>query len=138
GKDSSTSYGTNDSESFTESVNESTSWGTNTSTAVGTNESTARSMQRSREFLVEQNELQQLPVTAMIMTHATRSGRRVVLTDANPGILGLHTSTVTELEEARRGQGIPTPPMPAPSRSPADETEPPPNLGRPPERLDWR
>lgn len=138
GKDSSTSYGTNDSESFTESVNESTSWGTNTSTAVGTNESTARSMQRSREFLVEQNELQQLPVTAMIMTHATQSGRRVVLTDANPGILSRPTATVTELEEARRGNAMPVPEMPAPSRSPADETEPPPNLGKPPERLDWR
>jgi len=138
GKDSSTSYGTNDSESFTESVNESTSWGKNTSTAVGTNESTARTMQRSREFLVEQNELQQLPVTAMIMTHATRSGRRIVLTDANPGILGLPTSTVAELEEARQVNAMPPTTMPAPSRSPADETEPPPNLGAPPERLDWR
>lgn len=138
GKDSNTSSGTNDSESFTESVNESTSWGKNTSTAAGTNESTARTMQRSREFLVEQNELQQLPVTAMVMTHATRSGRRVVLTDANPGILGLPTSTVTELEETRRADAMPPTVTPAPSHSPADETEPPPNLGAPPDRLDWR
>ncbi|HEY3686402.1 MAG TPA: hypothetical protein VGL93_25435 [Streptosporangiaceae bacterium] len=135
GRDKSSSYGTNDSESFSESVNESTSWGRNTSTAEGTNESTARTMQRSREFLVEQNELQQLPVTAMIMTHATRSGRRVVLADANPGILALPTSTVTELEEARRVEAMP--PI-TPSRTPADETEPPPNLGPPPDRLDWR
>jgi hypothetical protein len=135
GRDKNSSSGTNDSESFSESVNESTSWGRNTSSAEGTNESTARTMQRSREFLVEQNELQQLPVTAMIMTHATRSGRRVVLADANPGILALPTSTVTELEEARRVEAMP--PI-TPSHTPADETEAPPNLGAPPDRLDWR
>ena len=136
GRDKSTSTGTNDSESFSESVNESTSGGANTSTAEGTNESTARTMQRSREFLVEQHELQRLPVTAMVMTHATRAGRRVVLADANPGILGLPTTTVTELEEARRQAAVP--PKAEPSPSPADDTEPPPNLGAPPRRLDWR
>lgn len=136
GRDSNSSYGTNDSESFTESVNESTSWGTNTSVAAGTNESTARTMQRSREFLVEQYELQQLPITAMIMTHATRSGRRVVFADANPGIGGLSTATVTELDEARRIESKPAPTV-APSPA-AEDAEPPPNLGPPPDRLDWR
>ena len=62
-RDASYSYGTSDSESVTEGINLSTAWGVNTSRAIGTNESLARTSQRSREFLVEQHELQQLPPT---------------------------------------------------------------------------
>src|SRR5699024_4250017 len=98
GRDANTSSGTNDSESFTDGINESTSWGKNTSSAIGSNESTARTLQRSREYLVEQHELQQLPITALIMTHATATGRRIVLADANPAIVSLPNATVDDLD----------------------------------------
>ena len=60
-------------------------------------------MQRSREFLVEQHELQQLPPSAMIVTYAGPGGRQVVVADANPGIFGLPTATLLPLDEAGRG-----------------------------------
>lgn len=136
GRDANTSSGTNDSESFTDGINESTSWGKNTSSAIGSNESTARTLQRSREYLVEQHELQQLPITALIMTHATATGRRVVLADANPAIVSLPNATVDD----PNAPALPrTTAPPIPPQSPvADDLEPPPNLGPPPDRLDWR
>ena len=99
-RDASYSYGTSDRESVTEGINTSTAWGLNTSRATGTNESLARTSQRSREFLVEQHELQQLPPSAMIITYAAAGGRRVVLADANPAIVTLPTATLLSLEEA--------------------------------------
>jgi hypothetical protein len=62
--------------------------------------SEARTSQRSREFLVEQHELQQLPASAVIVTYASPRGRQVVLADANPGIMTLRTSTLVSLDEA--------------------------------------
>jgi hypothetical protein len=198
-RDSSYSRSTSDSRSLTDGINESTSWGLSTSRAVGGNESLARTAQRSREFLVEQHELQQLPPSAMIVSYAGPAGRRVVLADANPGIMTLPTATLASLEDARRapetvapvrgwaaaadarpatadarpagaegsaepagaGPGaergsapagrLPWPPPgrapgEAPARAPRDGParwsepggQPPPNLGPPPERLDWR
>ncbi len=189
-RDASVSSGTSDSLSITEGINSGTSWGVSTSAAVGTNASLARTSQRSREFLVEQHELQQLPTSAMIITYAAREGRRVVLADANPGIITLPTATLLSLDEAQaaahgrraragwrpgsggpesgrpgsggagagesapgtRGpgmpetgaQGRPAPDVPAEtwpwpaSRRAGDEPAAPPNLGRPPDRLDWR
>jgi hypothetical protein len=155
-RDVSHSTGTSDSESITEGINLSTAWGVNTSRAAGTNESLARTSQRSREFLVEQHELQQLPPSAVIICFASRAGRQVVLADANPGIIGLPTATLLSLDEAnaaaRRPAGGPRavaapPPRPGPgvARGPApvpvswrSGEKPPPNLGPPPERLDWR
>jgi hypothetical protein len=183
-RDSSESHGTSDSRSITAGISSSTAWGISTSRAVGTSSSAARTVQRSREFLVEQHELQQLPPSAVIVTYASPDGRRVVLADANPGIIALPTSTLLSLEEAldamaagpasgagaageagpagdagvARGAGLAggaggaggapgagavprypgrgLPPEPGPEGpSPA---EPPPNLGPPPERLDWR
>ena len=96
------SSGTSESESITEGINASTSWGMSTSTAVGANESLARTAQRSREFLVEPHELQQLPPSAVIITYASREGRQVVLADANPGILGLPTVSLLDLDQARQ------------------------------------
>ena len=58
-------------------------------------------MQRSREFVVEQHELQQLPPSAMIVTYAAADGRHVVMVDANPAIMNLPTATLASLEEAR-------------------------------------
>src|SRR5260370_33491100 len=87
--DASCSYGTSDSESVTDGITTSTAWGVTTSRAVGTNESLARTSQRSREFLVEQHELQQLPPSAMIITYAAAGGPRGVIAGANPPVLGL-------------------------------------------------
>jgi hypothetical protein len=100
-RDSSRSWGTSDTESITEGITLSTAWGVNTSRAIGANSSLARTTQRSREFLVEQHELQQLPPSAVIVSYAARGGRRVVLADANPGLLALPTATLHSLEEVR-------------------------------------
>ncbi len=99
-RDSSQSHGTSDSRSITEGISASTAWGISTSTALGTSSSTARTAQRSREFLVEPHELQQLPPSVMIVSYASPEGRRVVLADANPAIIALRTSTLLSLEEA--------------------------------------
>jgi hypothetical protein len=72
----------------------------------------------------------------------------VVFADANPGIIALPTATLLSVEEAlsadvtaagsmtaARVGGVGGPG--ARAAEPADD-EPPPNLGPPPERLDWR
>ena len=119
-----------------------------TSKATGDSESLALALQRSREFLVEQHELQQLPASAMIITYAGPAGRQVVMADANPGIGGLSAATQLTLEEFRNvpaagsgaaqkpASGGDAPPGPVSWRSGNDR--PPPNLGPPPSRLDWR
>jgi hypothetical protein len=118
-----------------------------TSKAVGDSESLALARQRSREFLVEQHELQQLPASAMIITYAGPAGRHVALADTNPGIGALATATPLTLEESRD-----QPDAAGPGPDPADNRDvtpgaaswrsgpgrPPPNLGPPPPRLDWR
>jgi hypothetical protein len=175
-RDRNFSTGTSDSESITEGINLSTAWGVSTSRAIGVNDSLARTTQRSREFLVEQHELQQLPPSAVIISSASRGGRRIVMADANPAIIGLPAATLLTLDEARNAPEMPAadkPQAPAlPSRQVPAETargpgaaggagqapgdgpasrpasvplswrsgdmQPPPNLGPPPERLDWR
>jgi len=121
-RDASYSYGTSDSESVTDGITTSTAWGVTTSRAVGTNESLARTSQRSREFLVEQHELQQLPPSAMIITYAAAGGRRVVMADANPAIVALPTATLLSLEEAMLAPRTASPM--APSASPAAPVPP--------------
>jgi hypothetical protein len=106
-----------------------TAWGQNTSVAADAGKG-------SRELAVEPHELQQLPPTAMIFTHAEPSGRRIILVDANPGIMTLATANIQEYEQA-------TDPSRArhakPDITPPDGSRPPaPNLGPPPERLDFR
>ncbi len=141
------SQSSSESESVSASVSTSTAWGTTTSKATGDSNSLALALQRSREFLVEQHELQQLPASAMIVTYAGPAGLPVVLADTNPGIGGLGAATRLTLEEFR---SLPAPPpAPAPAPEPArdaapgpvswrSEGRPPPNLGPPPSRLDWR
>ena len=68
--DSSHSTGYTESEAITEGISESTAWGVSTSSAVGDSESQARTVQRSRELVVEQHELQQLPPSAMLVTYS--------------------------------------------------------------------
>ena len=180
------SRSTGTSETVSTGINTSTAWGLTTAQATGDSESLARALQRSREFLIEQHELQQLPASAMIVTYAGPSGRQVVLTDANPGIGSLSAATPLTLEEfgSLRANAVPSPSRPvadsvpssppssAPSSPPSSapssvpgsppgsgsssppggrraasgappgwrsgEDRPPPNLGPPPARLDWR
>jgi len=131
------SQSTSESESVSASVSTSTAWGMTTSKATGDSETLARALQRSREFVVEQHELQQLPASAMIITYAGPAGRQVVMADANPGLGGLGTATALPLGEFR-GRAAPAP---WPRREPVagrDGGPAPPNLGPPPPRLDWR
>jgi len=100
--DSNHSTGYTESEAVTEGISESTAWGISTSRAAGGSESQARTVQRSREFVVEQHELQQLPPSAMIVTYAGAGRRQVVMVDANPAIMSLPTATLASLEEARQ------------------------------------
>ncbi|MCK2214948.1 hypothetical protein MF672_014300 [Actinomadura sp. ATCC 31491] len=111
-----------------EDITESTEWG-RTADKISERE---RVLQRSREFLVEPHELQQLPTTSVIVTDATAEGRRVRLADANPAILTFPKTTLGELEDVREAVLALDP------RHPDGEEEPPPNLGPPPPRLDWR
>ena len=92
-RDSNYSVSESDSVSLTEGINSGTSWGVSLSRALGENASLGRTAQRSREFLVEADELQRLPPTAMIVSYPSGAGRTVVLADANPAIRTLPSAT---------------------------------------------
>jgi hypothetical protein len=129
------SRGTSESQSLTAGISTNTAWGVSTTLAAGDSQSLAQSLQRSREFLVEASELQRLPPTAMIVSYATAEGRQVLLADANPAIGGLAVATMTPFGEADiYGDTAPAEP-PMAGRTPG---EPPPNIGPPSARLDWR
>lgn len=83
------SYGTQGSVSLTKGINSGTSWGLSLSRALGENESLGRTAQRSRELLVEPDELQRLPTSAAIISYPAASGRRVILADTNPALATL-------------------------------------------------
>jgi hypothetical protein len=140
--ETSTSRGSTQSDSLTAGISTSTAWGVSTTRAAGDSESLAQSLQRSREFLVEAAELQRLPPSAVIVSYATAAGRQVVLADANPAIGGLPDATMTPLAEAAILRAAATPdagPDAGPgSGPPAGPREPPPNVGPPEARLDWR
>jgi hypothetical protein len=156
--ETSESRGTSDTDSLTDGINTSTSWGVTTSRAIGLNESLGRTVQRSREFLVEPEELQRLPPSAVIVSYASGPRRHVVLADANPAIATLSTVTWRSLDEARLGTGTvppaatagqPATPAGRPAAPPGTPVaqpvgwrsgrgQPPPNLGPPPEPPDWR
>ncbi|MEV0383341.1 hypothetical protein [Nonomuraea sp. NPDC050643] len=109
-------------------ITESTEWG-RTADKISEKE---RVLQRSREFLVEPHQLQLLPTTSVIVTDATAEGRRVRLADANPAILTFPKTTLGELEDVREAVLALDP------KDGDGNGEPPPNLGPPPPRLDWR
>ena len=92
-----TSLSTSTSASLTAGISTSTAWGLSTSRATGDSESLARSLQRSRELVVEPSELQRLPATAMIISHGDAAERRVLLADANPAIGSLSVATLAPL-----------------------------------------
>jgi hypothetical protein len=134
-RDTSYSTGTSDSRSFTAGISESTAWGLSTARAVGASSSLARTGQRSREFLVEQHQLQHLPPSAVLVSYSAGGRREVVLADANPGIFTLRSSTLLGLDETQRKAARPGAREVA-GGGPDDPLEP--NLGPPPDRLDWR
>jgi hypothetical protein len=134
--ETSQTYGSSDSRSLTDGISAGTSWGVSTSRALGTSESLARTAQRSREFLVEPHELQQLPASAVIVSYASPAGRQVVLADANPAILTLPAATLGGGAADRAGPADGAAGSPVSRRTP--EGRPPPNLGPPPPRPDWR
>jgi hypothetical protein len=142
-----TSRGTSESVSLTSGISTSTAWGESTSRATGDSESLARSLQRSRELVVEPSELQQLPVTAMIVSYAAPGGRRVLLADANPAIGALRVSTLTSVPEMNEMNEMNAASSPIADGGVSgvgfgpDETAEGllrPNLGPPPPRPDWR
>jgi hypothetical protein len=92
-RDANSSAAVADSRSITEGISTGTSWGWSTSAALGTSDSLASTAQRSRELVVEQHELQQLPHSAVLLCYAGPGGRQVVLADANPAIMALPTAT---------------------------------------------
>jgi hypothetical protein len=113
---SGTSWGTSASASLTTGISTSTAWGVSTSRAAGDSESLARSLQRSRELVVEPSELQRLPATAMIVSYGAGAERRVLLADANPAIGSLPVATLASLAES--------PGAPAGQAAPLQEADP--------------
>jgi hypothetical protein len=95
--DANSSAAISDSSSITANISTGTSWGWSTSRAVGANDSLAVAAQRSRESVVEQHELQQLPPSAVLLCYPAPDGRQVVLADANPAIMTLPTATLASL-----------------------------------------
>lgn len=132
--ETSSARGTSLADSVSASISASTAWGLSTSQAAGDSQSLAASSQRSREFLVEQHELQRLPPSAVILSYASAAGRQVVLADVNPGISTLPSATLTPLAEALAAPP-PTPPTPnhppQPQSHPATPHPGPPEHGRP-------
>jgi hypothetical protein len=135
-----TSRGTSESVSLTAGISTSTAWGESTSRATGDSESLARSLQRSRELVVEPSELQRLPVTGMIVSYAAPDGRRVLFADANPAIGALRVSTLTSLPEMKEMTEVNGWNETNETNETDDVNESllRPNLGPPPPRPDWR
>jgi hypothetical protein len=123
-----TSWGTAQSVSLTSGISTSTAWGVSTSRAAGDSESLARSLQRSRELVVEPSELQRLPVTAMIVSYGAGTERRVLLADANPAIGALPAATLAPLAAPR---GAPAASWREPDAVPRARPAPRPELTRP-------
>jgi len=130
GSQASQTHSTGESDSVSAGLSISTAWGSTTSWTGTSSESAGLTVQRSRELLVEPHEMQQLPVSAMIVSYAGPEGREVTLADVNPGLAALGSSTMLSLAEAHTlPEALPDPDQPARDV---------PNLGPPPARLDWR
>ncbi|GAA4897474.1 hypothetical protein [Streptomonospora salina] len=116
-----------------------TTWGRTTAQAAGIGGEPPGEPERAEDALsghrADAHGLCTLPPTAMVVPGADGP----VLADANPGILTLPTATLGTVGAA--------PDAPVPTTAEAEAAgggrgaardEPPPNLGPPPERLDWR
>ncbi len=97
-----------DGRSITAAISTGTSWGWSTSRAAGTSDSFGRTAQRSRESLVEQHELQQLPQSAVLLSYPSAGARHVVLADANPAIVTLPEATLAGPAPASGLAGCPS------------------------------
>jgi len=117
-RDTSASAAVTDSRALTEGISASTSWGWSTSRAVGSNSSLAGSLQRSRELVIEQHELQHLPQTAIVVCRDGPAGREVVLADANPAIMTLPGATLAGAGPAFAGPAFAAPPSAPPPAAP--------------------
>ncbi|MGK5555319.1 hypothetical protein ACSNOI_27245 [Actinomadura kijaniata] len=105
-----------DDTALVEGISSATAWGR----TIRPGEATRQSV---RELLVEPPQLQELPPTAMVFTHAGGTGRRILLVDANPGIITLPTAHSMEFEEYLRHEQTREQP-PAEPEEPADEDDP--------------
>ncbi len=103
-REASTSTAVSDSRSITSGISASTSWGLATSRAVGASGSLAGTLQRSRELLIEQHELQHLPQTAVVICQHGPAGRQVRLADVNPAIMTLPTATLAMPRDPQPGR----------------------------------
>jgi hypothetical protein len=134
-----TSWGTSASASLTTGITTSTAWGVSTSRAAGDSESLARSLQRSRELVVEPAELQRLPVTAMIVSHGSGADRRVLLADVNPAIGALPVATLDALADSAGQPGAVADAAPVTARPVLESAGVPrPDLGPQPPMGGWR
>ncbi len=106
-------------------VRSATSWGRATTQASDIDAPGTSGSVRS--LRPDSHGLRTLPPTAMIVP----ADGNLVLADANPGILTLATATLGTVEEARASLANAQPQL-------GPDEGPPPNLGPPPERLDWR
>lgn len=122
-----------DDTALVEGISSATAWGR---TVSSVHLAAHPGKQRYRELLIEPPQLQELPPTAMVFTHAGATGRRILLVDANPGIITLPTAHSMEFEEYLREQELlakverDTPPdeppaVPAPEPPPAPPHEEP-------------
>ncbi|MFC4562699.1 hypothetical protein ACFO4E_12605 [Nocardiopsis mangrovi] len=114
-------------------VRAASAWGRATAQAEGIDDRDAAG--RLRSLRVDAHGLRSLPPTALLLPGADGP----VLADANPGILTLPATTLGTVEAARAA-GRPTGLVAGPAAADGGgaDGEPPPNLGPPPERLDWR
>ncbi len=102
-------------------------------------------MQRTRDVPALPGEFSRLPVSAFVVSCDTPSGRWLVCGDANPAIASSREATYRTLEDVGR-DAEPASAAEPPARSgvstgsarDGDLADLPPNLGPPPERLDWR
>ena len=85
------SKSTADSASLSVTDSRTASWSGSTSQSAADSSTLTRTVQRSREFLVEQHELQELPPSAVLVC---QPGRQPVLADTNPAIMALPTATL--------------------------------------------
>ncbi len=95
-RDSNYSRSGSESISLTEGISSGTSWGISLSRALGENASFAHTAQRSRELLVEPDELQRLPPSAMIVSYPSPDARIVTLADANPALMTLPSASLAD------------------------------------------
>ncbi|MFI0410761.1 hypothetical protein [Actinomadura sp. 3N508] len=121
-----------------EGISSATAWGRTVADRRDDGDTSAK--QRFRELMVEPPQLQELPPTAMVFTHSGATGRRVLLVDANPGIITLPTAHSMEFEEYLREQETHSEPAdeapaeapaPAPAPEPAARAAPAPRLRQP-------